>query len=36
MKCSFKRWQDMALCLMWTGLALLSSRWSTLLLRALQ
>ena len=33
MKCSFKQWQAMALCLMWTGLG---SRWSSLLLRVLQ
>lgn len=36
MKCSFKQWQAVALCLMWTAIAFLSSRWSTLLLRVLQ
>ena len=36
MKSSFKQWQLAALCLMWTAMAFLSSRWSTLLLRVLQ
>ena len=36
MNCTLKQLQVLALCLMWTGLALWSSRWSTVLLRILQ
>jgi hypothetical protein len=36
MKFRLKQLQLFALCLMWMGLALWSSRWSTVLLRMLQ
>jgi hypothetical protein len=36
MKCTLKQLRVLALCLMGTGLALSSSRWSTVLLRILQ
>jgi len=36
MKCTLKQFQAMAFCLVWTGLAVWSSRGSALLLRILQ